>query len=302
MALIGRTEEEACRRVTVGLGKNFATPWLARPSAALDVRPASRPLSRIVVRRGHRVLSPVRPNAGIEAVYAARLAALLRDVDASVRYWVGSAYRRAEPQLDLLIGSMAADAATADLEKVLRALRRRWEPKFNQLARDLAQYFVTKAADRSDAELKKLLKRAGFTVEFKLTAPVREVMRATVAENVSLIRSIPQQYLTRVEGAVMRSVVAGRDLKSLTDEHRADAWNRLRRLHDTDLLIGFKKLDWPRGPLGSWVLFSRGEWAYRAQWDKGQPDLWELGAGRGALWIEEIRDRAHIAEMARRPG
>ena len=214
--------------MTVGLGKNFATPWLARPSAALDVRPASRPLSRIVVRRGHRVLSPVRPNAGIEAVYAARLAALLRDVDASVRYWVGSAYRRAEPQLDLLIGSMAADAATADLEKVLRALRRRWEPKFNQLARDLAQYFVTKAADRSDAELKKLLKRAGFTVEFKLTAPVREVMRATVAENVSLIRSIPQQYLTRVEGAVMRSVVAGRDLKSLTDE-LADSYDVSRR-------------------------------------------------------------------------
>jgi hypothetical protein len=92
------------------------------------------------------------------------------------------------------------------------------------------------------------------------------------------------------------------DLKSLTDEHRADAWNRLRRLHDTDLLTGFEKLDWPRGPLGSWVLFSRGAWAYRAQWDKGQPGLWELGAGRGALWIEEIRDRAYIAEMARRAG
>ncbi|HSZ06313.1 MAG TPA: hypothetical protein VK778_14090 [Solirubrobacteraceae bacterium] len=92
------------------------------------------------------------------------------------------------------------------------------------------------------------------------------------------------------------------DLTSLTDDDRADAWKRLRRLRDTDLLDGFQNLDWPRGPLGSWVLFSRGKWAYRAQWDKGQPRLWELGAGRGALWIEEIRGRADISEMARRAG
>lgn len=92
------------------------------------------------------------------------------------------------------------------------------------------------------------------------------------------------------------------DLESLTDKERADAWDRLCRLRDTDLLSGFMRLDWARGPLGSWILFCRGKWAYRAQWDKGQPHLWELGAGRGALWIEEIGDRADIAEMARRAG
>jgi hypothetical protein len=95
---------------------------------------------------------------------------------------------------------------------------------------------------------------------------------------------------------------AADDLASLTDKQRAVAWNKLARLRDADLLVNFEKLDWPRGPLGSWVLFTRGQWAYRAQWDKGQPGLWELGAGRGALWIEEIRDRAHIAEMARSAG
>jgi hypothetical protein len=91
------------------------------------------------------------------------------------------------------------------------------------------------------------------------------------------------------------------DLEALSEKRRADAWKRLRRLRDSDLLVDFKKLDWPRGPLGSWVLFCRGKWAYRAQWDMGQPELWELGAGRGVLWIEEIRDRADIAEMARKP-
>ena len=43
-------------------------------------------------------------------------------------------------------------------------------------------------------------------------------MRATISENVNLIKSIPQEYFTDIEGAVMRSVQVGRDLGSLAKE------------------------------------------------------------------------------------
>ena len=48
-------------------------------------------------------------------------------------------------------------------------------------------------------------------VDWKMTAAQREVMEATIGEQVALIKSIPAQYLSQVEGMVMRSVAAGGD-------------------------------------------------------------------------------------------
>lgn len=43
-------------------------------------------------------------------------------------------------------------------------------------------------------------------------------MDSIVAENVSLIKSIPQQYLVNVQGVVLRAVQAGRDASTLSIE------------------------------------------------------------------------------------
>jgi SPP1 gp7 family putative phage head morphogenesis protein len=43
-------------------------------------------------------------------------------------------------------------------------------------------------------------------------------MQATINEQVSLIKSIPSQYFTQIEGVVMRSVQTGRDLGQLTKD------------------------------------------------------------------------------------
>ena len=50
------------------------------------------------------------------------------------------------------------------------------------------------------------------------TPAMRDIIDATVTANVSLIKSIASEYHTEVEGLVMRSVTAGRDLSFLTDE------------------------------------------------------------------------------------
>ena len=158
------------------------------------------------------VLRPVHPSAGIEAEYRRRLVALISDLDRSVAYWLKAAWNKNTPHL-------AQDELPVEtLRRAIRALTRRWQAKFNDLAGDLASYFAQSVSQRSDAALKAALKRGGFTVDFKMTRAQRDVVNSVVHENVSLIKSIPAQHLQKVEGAVMRSVATGRDLGALTKE------------------------------------------------------------------------------------
>lgn len=160
-------------------------------------------------------LAPVRPNAGHAAAYHARLSRALEEMHASLAYWLRAAYRANTPE-------MAQDKSPARaLQDAFRRLARRWEAKFAALAPELGAWFAQGVADRSDAALKGSLKRAGFSVEFKLTAPVNDVLQATMAQQVGLIRSIAAEHLAKVEGVVMRSVQAGRDMGSLATELEA---------------------------------------------------------------------------------
>ena len=49
-----------------------------------------------------RLLPPVRPNAGTEALYRRKLQALIREMNASVLYWIRAAYRANEPIIGTL--------------------------------------------------------------------------------------------------------------------------------------------------------------------------------------------------------
>ncbi len=154
-------------------------------------------------------IGPVHPNAGLQAAYRKKLDALIDEMNASLVYWLTVAYRTNEPE-------MAQDRSpAATINAVMKRLARRWQRRFNQLAPDLAAYFAKAAADRTDAGLRAALRKAGFTVEFKLSAGVQDALTASIAENVGLIRSIAQQHLTAVQGHVLRSVQQGRDLGGL---------------------------------------------------------------------------------------
>lgn len=166
-----------------------------------------------IVRSKPKIRGGVRPNAGLTVEYRRRILKLVDAMNASVEYWLRSAYRKNEPAV------LAMDATpAAELQKAIRKMVRRWQKNFNDGADELARYFAQAARSRSDRQLMAILKKAGFTVRFTTTPAMRDVMRATVEQNVQLIKSIPQQYLTQVQGAVMRSVQTGRDLGSLSKE------------------------------------------------------------------------------------
>lgn len=134
----------------------------------------------------------------------------MQELHNSTLYWLRAEYRQT---------GLAQDASPAIMMRdAMRKLSRRWRKKFDVLAGKLAERFASDVMKNSDASLSTALQQAGFTVPFKMTAEMNNALQATIAENVGLIRSIPEKYFTEVEGLVMRSVARGRDLSYLTDE------------------------------------------------------------------------------------
>lgn len=166
--------------------------------------------------RRARTLNPVRPSAAIELAYRRKILRLIDEMHSSVMWFVPAAYRANEPELTALLARDESPAA--GLRDAVRRLRRRWQRRFDDAAQDLARYFATSVAERSGVALRSILRRGGFAVEPRYTRAVNDLVQAAVHENVSLIRSISAQHFTAVEGAVMRSVQTGRDLKQLSDD------------------------------------------------------------------------------------
>lgn len=167
-------------------------------------------------RRRPRRLRALHPNVGIQATYKRKIEELIRAMNADVQATIAAAFTRNEPKMTV---ALAQDVMpTATLEMAMAALKHRWLGEFDRTAPRLAAYFATAVQERTDASLRRILDAGGFSVRFRMTPAAQDILQSTIAANVALIKSIPEQYLTQVEGMVMRSVQTGRDLAQLTDD------------------------------------------------------------------------------------
>lgn len=159
-------------------------------------------------------LRPIRPNLGVQIAYQRKLDDLIDRMSRSLLRTISATYRRKPPR-------MASDDSPAiTLNAAINNAGREWLDRFDEFARESGRRFAKDAAGHADRSFMAALRDAGFTVQFKMTAAANDVLQATIAEQVALIRSIPREYLTQVQGAVMRSVTQGRDLGSLATELR----------------------------------------------------------------------------------
>lgn len=175
-------------------------------------------------------LPGIRASAAIDAAYQKQLDRLIAEMHKSLQYWLAAAFKAKPPE-------MAGDMSLRDLkeaaqrkyegspamvmQRVMRALTRRWTKRFNDAAPKLAEYFSTEIALRNDRTLQAALRKGGISVRLKMTAQMNDVLRATMNEQVGLIKSIAQQHLSEVEGLVMRSVQRGGDLSELSKQLEA---------------------------------------------------------------------------------
>jgi len=159
----------------------------------------------------------MRPNAGLAAMYQKKLDALVDAMQRSIIYWTRAAYNRRPPE------NLAADedytgAPAVVMRRVMKRLATKWQKQFDMASVDLANYFSKAVADRSDRQLASALRKEGISVRFQPTRAMNDVIQAQVGQNVNLIKSIPEQHFTQIEGMVLRSVAAGRDIGNLTKE------------------------------------------------------------------------------------
>lgn len=185
------------------------------------MRKGSKPHAKVVPDvkvGGQKVVRAVHANRGVEAKYRKHLAALVAEMHASVIYWLRAAYRKEPPAM----AELAQDATPSErIAKELRELADRWIAKLEDEAPKVAEAYVKSMYDTSSRAFQQALKAAGWTVQFRMTPAVRDAFEASLAENVSLIKSIPAQYLQQVEGVVMRSYSSGRDLATMVADLKA---------------------------------------------------------------------------------
>lgn len=162
------------------------------------------------VRKAGRTLRPVLYNAGDMQWYRRELMVLVRPMSQEARDFVRSSF---------VSSPVAMDASpVASLRAGLRALASRWAEVFSNLAESLAGDFCARSGNSGDRSLLAALRKEGMAVEFQITPAMQEVQQAIIAENVALIKSISQQYFTRIESLVMESVSRGGDLKTLSEQ------------------------------------------------------------------------------------
>lgn len=161
------------------------------------------------------ILRAIPASAGLEARYRKALQLILRDMAIDIRKRLKRVYRLAKDRL-----AMDDDPVVA-LRTVMRYLARKWQKRFDSMAKDIAEMFATRSQADLDFAFRKRLREAGFTVRFQPTERMLSAYRAVVSENVSLIKTIPQQFLKDVEGAVWRSALKGGAQYELSKEIRA---------------------------------------------------------------------------------
>lgn len=159
---------------------------------------------------------------------------LIEEMHKSVLYWIRAAYRKRPPAIYHLSEKIAADASpTVHVDEYLRALDRQWQGRFNVFAPRFAGQLASQIAQRSNSHTLAILKQHGLEpAAFRNTRPWNDLMRATISENVELIKSIPEKYLSDVKVTVMRAMQRGIKLPQLEQElqHRYGVTYRRAKL------------------------------------------------------------------------
>jgi len=163
-------------------------------------------------RPNEKLLRPIRANPGLIARYRKHLEAAVKAMSSDVTRTIEAAWRRDTPEL------ASDDLPSAVLQRAVNAMRKKWQTGFDTLAQRLGDYFAKAAQDRSDSALKAMLKESGIAVKFQMTRTMQDVLKASVQQNVALIKSIPAKYLGSVEQSVMRAAQTGRDLAGLSKD------------------------------------------------------------------------------------
>lgn len=193
----------------------------------------ARKAAAVAARRRTSVVRglPLNPPVATGAKYAAKLERLVAEMAAITKAEVAAFFGR--PAVAKHFGQDESTAHAAG--RLVSALERRFAQLFDSRAQGLADWLVGSVDKASSSSLHASLRELSGGLSMKttvLTGPLKDTMIAATAQNASLIKSIPAQYLHDVAQAVLRSVTTGNGLADLQPklEARAEITKRRARM------------------------------------------------------------------------
>jgi SPP1 gp7 family putative phage head morphogenesis protein len=164
------------------------------------------------------IVRAVHSNVGVSAWYRQQLDGLLQEAHADLSARIQLAFLETPPLAVFGEDAARRRSPTTNIRRALRKWGIDWEARFDKMSADIAKRFASRAFTATEASVAAAFKQAGWTVEFKPTAAVKEAYAAVIQENVGLIKSIPRKYLTDVQSNVWQSVMRGSDMATLAKQ------------------------------------------------------------------------------------
>ena len=158
--------------------------------------------------------TPLTHNAVGAATYNRKLQRLVDRMTEETEKAIKSLF--ASEAAEAHFGEDANIASSARI--VTNKLQKRFDRLFGYHSKPMAEAMTREANRQSSASLHTSLKELSGGLSMNTTlmnGPLATVISASVAENVALIKSIPEQYLNAIQGATMRSITTGNGLKDL---------------------------------------------------------------------------------------
>ena len=149
---------------------------------------------------------PLQANAGLEAAYYKKIKRILDMMANETSREVAKVLKS-----DAAKG-FAMDASISSAFRVLfNKLTRKYDRVFAEHAKGYAEYLIRQSESQSKTTLGASLKQLSGGLSIKtdnMTPKLREVIKASVDENTSLIKSVGSDYMDKVRDDVMRSITA----------------------------------------------------------------------------------------------
>lgn len=153
-------------------------------------------------------------NAGNIRWYQKELLRTIREMNDDVKAEMVTIMRDNPLAMD-----MAMDANPVDLVKrAISSLAKKWIDNFIRKAIPVSDKVADKTLEAVDRGILASARKDSLVINLQWTDAMLQKRDAIIAENVALIRSIPEKYFTEVESMVFRSIAKGGDRKQLADE------------------------------------------------------------------------------------
>lgn len=174
----------------------------------------------------HLIGGALHPSASIAAQMERTMTTLIKAMARETE-------RELRQMLDSPEYAMDTDGNPASRARIiLSGIRRKYEPLFAKWAAKAAKRMVNASLRQSTTTLRMSLHEIAEDLTLSpdlFNSRLREVVTASTNEAAMLIRTIPTDYLTKVQGAVMRSITSGSGLSTLVPFLRKQYGENIRK-------------------------------------------------------------------------